>query len=99
VPLRPSTAQQLHRLYLAKGAAATIAIEGNTLSEAEVLQAVEGKLTVPPSKQYLKQEVDNIISACNLIGKQVADGTLPVLTRDSSNTYGISSGTLYGGIL
>lgn len=87
VPLRPSTAQQLHRLYLAKGAAATTAIEGNTLSEAEVLQAVEGKLTVPPSKQYLKQEVDNIISACNLIGKQVADGTLPVLTRDLVCSY------------
>lgn len=33
VPLRPATAQALHRLYLAKGAAATTAIEGNTLSE------------------------------------------------------------------
>ncbi|MBI4324128.1 MAG: Fic family protein [Chloroflexi bacterium] len=80
VPLRPSTAQALHQLYLAKGAAATTAIEGNTLSEAEVLKAVEGRLTVPPSKQYLKQEVENIIAACNLIGKQVADGTLPTLT-------------------
>ena len=82
VPLRPATAQALHQLYLAKGAAATTAIEGNTLSEAEVLKAVEGKLTVPPSKQYLKQEVENIIAACNTIGKQVANGTLPMLTRD-----------------
>jgi Fic family protein len=72
----------LHQLYLAKGAAATTAIEGNTLSETEVLEAVEGKLIVPPSKQYLKQEVENIIEACNAIGKQVAGGTLPALTRE-----------------
>ncbi|MEZ0389969.1 MAG: Fic family protein, partial [Verrucomicrobium sp.] len=44
VPLRPATAELLHRLFLAKGVAATTAIEGNTLSEEEVLKAVEGKL-------------------------------------------------------
>src|SRR6266436_58210 len=33
VPLRPATAQSLHQLYLAKGALATTAIEGNTLTE------------------------------------------------------------------
>lgn len=77
VPLQPETAQQLHRLYLAKGSAATTAIEGNTLSEAEVLQAVDGRLAVPPSKQYLKQEVDNIISACNRISGQLTKGPLP----------------------
>src|ERR1035441_2396635 len=63
VPMRPDTAEKLHQLYLAKGAAATTAIEGNTLSEAEVLRAVEGKLEVPPSKEYQKQEVENIITA------------------------------------
>ena len=80
VPLRPATSQLLHRLYLAKGVAATTAIEGNTLSEADVLKAVEGKLEVPPSKEYLKQEVENIIEACNDIGNQLADGKLPPLT-------------------
>ncbi len=77
VPLRPATAQALHQLYLAKGAAATTAIEGNTLSEEEVLRAVEGKLVVPSSKQYLKQEVENIIGACNRIGQQLARDGLP----------------------
>ena len=80
VPLRPATAEALHQLYLAKGVAATTAIEGNTLSEAEVLKAVEGKLVVPPSKEYLKQEVENIIAACNGIGKHLADGTLPEIS-------------------
>lgn len=87
VPLRPATAQALHQLYLAKGAAATTAIEGNTLSEEEVLQAVEGKLVVPPSKQYLKQEVENIIAACNGIGQKLAEGTLPELSPELFREY------------
>ncbi len=87
VPLRPATAQVLHQLYLAKGVAATTAIEGNTLSEAEVRQAVEGKLVVPPSKQYLKQEVENIIAACNQIGQRLAGGSLPVPSAELLCAY------------
>jgi Fic family protein len=82
VPMRRSTAEKLHRLYLAKGAAATTAIEGNTLSEAEVLRAVEGCLDVPPSKDYLKREVENIIAACNIMFLQLRDGKLPALTPE-----------------
>lgn len=82
VPLQPDTAQQLHQLYLAKGAAATTAIEGNTLTEQEVLQAVQGKLEVSPSKEYLKQEVENIIAACNGIGTDLRADTLPPLTAN-----------------
>jgi len=74
VPLRPSTAQELHRVFLAKGVAATTAIEGNTLTEQEVLLHVEGKLKVPPSKEYLLQEVENIIQACNKIGEPILKG-------------------------
>lgn len=36
------------------------------------MKAVEGKLQVPPSKQYLKQEVENIIAACNNLGERIA---------------------------
>jgi hypothetical protein len=77
----------LHQLYLAKGVAATTAIEGNTLSEAEVQKAVEGKLVVPPSKQYLKQEVENIIAVCNQIGKQLEDASLPVPSPELLCSY------------
>lgn len=87
VPLRPETATRLHQLYLAKGAAATTAIEGNTLSEAEVLRAVEGRLEVPPSKEYQKQEVENIIVACNRISKQITDGELPPLSAELIRGY------------
>lgn len=74
VPLQPETAKRLHQLYLAKGAAATTAIEGNTLTEDEVLKRIEGKLDLPPSKEYLGQEVDNIVKACNQIVKGLAEG-------------------------
>lgn len=81
-PLQPETSKTLLNVYLAKGVAATTAIEGNTLSEAEVLEAVEGKLKVPPSREYLKQEVDNIIAALNDILRQIAEDKLPPITAD-----------------
>jgi len=71
VPLRPAVAQQLHMVYLAKGVLATTAIEGNTLSEAEVIKHLEGKLRLPPSKEYLTKEIDNIIAACDEIATDI----------------------------
>lgn len=67
VPLRPDTANKLYQLYLAKGVLATTAIEGNTLSEEEVLRHLQGTLKLPPSREYLAQEIDNIVTGCNLI--------------------------------
>jgi Fic family protein len=80
VPLRPATAQALYQIYMAKGVAATTAIEGNTLSEEEVLQHLEGKLTLPPSRQYLVQEIDNVIAGCNRILQEIAAAKVPGLT-------------------
>lgn len=71
VPLDPDAAQQLHEVYLAKGVLATTAIEGNTLTEDEVREHLAGRLKLPPSRQYLGQEVDNIVEACNHIGTTV----------------------------
>jgi Fic family protein len=65
VPLEPEVAKRLHRVYLAKGVHATTAIEGNTLTEGDVLQQMDGKLDVPTSKRYLQQEIQNILDACN----------------------------------
>jgi Fic family protein len=77
VPLRPATAQYLHSLYLAKGCLATTAIEGNTLSEKEVMDHLEGKLKLPPSREYLAQEVDNIVLACNRLLEGIQQGRTP----------------------
>ena len=53
---------------------ATTAIEGNTLTETEVLQHLEGKLHLPRSKEYLTQEIDNIVKACNRISEALRQG-------------------------
>lgn len=80
VPLLPATAEFLHRLYLAKGALATTAIEGNTLTEAQVLQHLEGGLSLPASQQYLQREIDNVVSACNRMLEGLLAGTTTPLT-------------------
>ncbi|MHB8628078.1 MAG: hypothetical protein ACYDBJ_05640 [Aggregatilineales bacterium] len=67
IPLLPSVANIMHRIFLAKGVLATTAIEGNTLTEDEVLRLLDGKLELPPSKEYLAKEIENIIEAMNWI--------------------------------
>ncbi|MBB3612028.1 Fic family protein [Rhizobium sp. BK602] len=74
VPLAPAAAKTLYQVFLAKGARATTAIEGNTLTEEQVVAQVEGKLHLPPSQQYLQQEVQNIIDACNVLVNSLANG-------------------------
>ena len=71
-PLKPLARQDLEALSLAKGAQATTAIEGNSLTLEQVQAAVRGDLRVPPSQEYLKQEVDNVIHACRVIELRVA---------------------------
>ena len=80
IPLAPGVDEFLHQVYLAKGAAATTAIEGNTLSEDQVLQHLQGKLNVPPSQEYLQQEIDNIIEGCNLILTSIRTGVETPMT-------------------
>jgi Fic family protein len=59
-PLQPSLAADLAQLYLVKGAQATTAIEGNTLTESEVAAILDDRKTLPPSQQYLQKEVENV---------------------------------------
>jgi Fic family protein len=75
VMVSPEVGAKLHWLYLAKGVAATTAIEGNTLSEKEVRQRIKTRRPLPKSKEYLGKEIDNIVDACNLVAKEmIVDG-------------------------
>lgn len=65
---------QLRHLYLTKGAKATTAIEGNTLSDHEVEAVIEGTANIPPSRAYQETEVRNVVRAF--------DETLEALARD-----------------
>jgi Fic family protein len=64
-PLLPGTWKHVQIVYLVKGVHSTTAIEGNTLSEDEVMAIFKRESTLPDSRLYLGQEVDNVISAMN----------------------------------
>lgn len=79
-PLEPDAADELMKVYLAKGVLATTAIEGNTLTEEEVRRRIDGNLTLPPSREYLGIEVDNIIRASSAILAAKVEGKDTQLT-------------------
>ncbi len=70
------------RVYLVRGAQATTAIEGNTLSEEEVAAQLEGRLQLPPSRAYLAQEVENALAALTETFEAINGGDPPRLTPD-----------------
>ena len=87
VPLRPSTAKSRTQVYLAKGALASAAIEGNTLTEDEALAHVEGRLKSPPSREYLQREIDNLIRLHNEVARDVLDGQPRQFTAELIKEY------------
>jgi Fic family protein len=82
-PLPPDLARNMERIYLAKGAKATTAIEGNSLSEEQVLAAVDGNLDLPQSQKYLQQEVENILQAILGIEREIYSGSAFEITPAS----------------
>lgn len=82
IPLEPEYYDRLLSVSLRKGAQATTAIEGNTLSEEEIEKLQEG-WTLPPSKEYLEIEVKNILGAFNqLLADVVKESMESMITPD-----------------
>jgi len=71
--LSPGAAAELLEVYLVKGMLATTAIEGNTLSEEEVRQIIDRSLDLPPSREYLEREVENVLAAYNVAREELLD--------------------------
>lgn len=71
-PILPKHRSELLQVALIKGAQATTAIEGNTLSEEEIEKIYDGA-SLPPSKEYQEHEVKNIINAFNILFKEVVN--------------------------
>lgn len=67
VPMSTQVAKNLHEVYLAKGIHATTSIEGNNLSEEQVLRIVRGVTTPITTQSYEEKEIVNIITATNSI--------------------------------
>ena len=69
--LSPAAAGELLQVYLAKGMLATTAIEGNTLSEHEVRRVLAGTSDLPPSREYLEREIENVLAAYNVAREEL----------------------------
>lgn len=70
-PIRPDYRKELNLVALVKGAQATTAIEGNTLTFDQIIELRKTGKKMAPSKEYLQIEVDNIIDALNGIQDDV----------------------------
>ena len=81
-PLQPDMAKQLYKVALVKGAQATTAIEGNTLTEKQVEGILEGTFRAPPSRAYQEREVRNVLDALQEIDDAVMGNSSPVITKE-----------------
>lgn len=75
VALDPAIAKVLQSIFLVKGVQGTAAIEGNTLTEEEIARQMEGNLVLPPSREYLAQEVQNVIDGLQIVCDAAIEGT------------------------
>ena len=80
--LPPADARAMRQLYLRKGVKATTAIEGNTLTEEQIKAQLEGRLDLPPSQNYLKVEVANVLDSVNDIFTEIRGGQPTRLTPE-----------------
>ncbi|MEM9009301.1 MAG: Fic family protein [Cyanobacteria bacterium P01_F01_bin.86] len=79
VPILPDYRQYLLQVSLKKGAQATTAIEGNTLTMEEIDNVAAGK-SLPPSKQYQEIEVRNVLNAMDQLLSEVVGGGDSIVT-------------------
>lgn len=80
-PLRPDVAERLYTIAMVKGAQATTAIEGNTLTEEQVAGILAGTFKAPPSRAYQEREVRNVLDALQEIADQITTGAPPTITK------------------
>lgn len=80
LPIKPARAQHLQQVYLSKGLHGTTAIEGNTLTEEEVQAILQSKSAQPKSRQYLVQEVLNLVEAYRQV-ERAAQTSHPLVLR------------------
>ena len=72
--LPPGFARELASVYLRRGALASTAIEGNTLSLDELNKIMDEGHKLPPSQEYLEREVANVLSALDVVCKTAKPG-------------------------
>ena len=101
IPIRPDYRDRLHFVSLNKGALATTAIEGNTLTEEELAQIQSGR-DLEPSRKYQQWEVVNVLVAFNIIFNKLVkekkpEIVSPELIRRFNKMVGENIGKAFGG--
>ena len=101
IPIRPDHRQEMLKVSLNKGALATTAIEGNTLTEDDLVIIQSGR-DLEPSRRYQQKEVENILAAFNsildkLILEKDPEIITPVLIRNFNEMVGKNVGDNFGG--
>ena len=107
IPLPPRMARGLLQVALVKGLRGTTAIEGNTLTEEQVEKIVTKKPDVPPSQDYLKKEVENVLTALNGVTEELKEsesnprlttGVIQGFNRDVLRDLELEEGVIPGAI-
>lgn len=81
-PIQPDFRRRLLKVALVKGAQATTAIEGNTLS-LEDIERIEDGAELPESREYQQKEVENVLNALNEIRSAVLEkNTIRLITPE-----------------
>lgn len=101
IPIRPDYHQKLLAVSLNKGALATTAIEGNTLTADDLALIQKGK-DLEPSRKYQQREVENVLNAFNailneLVHEKNAGIISPELIKRFNEMIGRDIGEAFGG--
>jgi Fic family protein len=101
LPVDPGVQADLRRVSFERGAQATTAIEGNTLTDAELRKVVAGK-PLPESRTYQAKEVQNALDLMNALHLDVVvnNQRAPITPRflcSLNRNIGKGLGPLYDG--
>jgi Fic family protein len=77
----PKVAERLRLAYISRGILGTAAIEGNTLTQEQVEQQLQGTLELPPSQEYLGREIENLQRAYTTIHEGIYDADRQGITE------------------
>jgi hypothetical protein len=80
LPIDPAAQGELRRRSFARGAQATTAIEGNTLTDEDLAKVLAGQ-QLPESRAFQEREVTNVLGLMNGLWKEVVGmGKCSILT-------------------
>ncbi|WP_430454726.1 Fic family protein [Rhodopirellula europaea] len=102
LPIPPEAQQSLRLVAFQRGAQATTRIEGNTLTDDEFQQILDGK-QLPKSREYQAKEVTNALNAMNaiwdsVVGQSKLELITPKLLCRWNKMIGEELGPLYDGV-